>query len=292
MKTKKIPDTELVLNPDGSVYHLQLLNKHIADVVLLVGDQNRVKQISQHFSEIEFKIENREFITHTGFYKGKRITAISSGIGTDNVDIVMNELFAAVNINPLTREANATKRNLQIIRIGTSGALHPEIKVGSFVASSHGLGLDGLAFYYDVNFSSPEIELGVAFQEQINWPKKLATPYFVKGSEMLLKKIAFDMQHGITASGTGFYGPQGRSLTSAASVKVQEMFGEFLYENFKITNFDMETSALFCLGRVFGFECCTVNAIIANRASKTYSPNHKAVVDELIVTVLERWVAE
>ncbi len=290
MKTNIIPDTELVLNPDGSVYHLHLLKKHIADTVILVGDQNRVKQISQHFSEIEYRLENREFITHTGRYQDKRITVISTGIGTDNVDIVINELYAALNINPLTREVYPEKQTLQIIRIGTSGALHPEIETDSFVASSFGLGLDGLMYYYHYNFNDTETEIREQLNLQLNWPKKMAAPYITQGSVSLIEKIGFDMHRGITVSGTGFYGPQGRSLTQKKVLPVQEMLAEFNYKGLKITNFDMETSALYGLGRLFGFECCTCNAIIANRVSKKYSPNHLTTVNKLITTVLDRIV--
>jgi len=288
MKEKTFSNTDLVLNDDGSVYHLQLMAKHIADTVILVGDQNRVKQISKHFETIEYQIENREFITHTGTYKGKRITAISTGIGTDNVDIVLNELYAAVNINPQMRKTNATKKSLNLIRIGTSGALHADIPVDSFVVSTHGLGLDGLMYYYNFNFSKEEMKLADQFNKQISWPKEMAKPYVVGASEKLFSVIGDGMQSGITATGTGFYGPQGRSLLDADVVPVQDKFQQFEHKGIRVTNFDMETSALYGLGRLFGFECCTINAIIANRVIKEYSNNHILAIDKLILTVLNR----
>lgn len=289
MKRASFSETDLVLNDDGSVYHIHLKNEHIADRIILVGDQNRVAQISCHFDKIEFHVENREFVTHTGFYKGKRITAISTGIGTDNVDIVLNELFAATHISPKTRCLNEQPRNLQIIRIGTSGALQPEILLGSFVAASYGLGLDGLLHYYNFDFNKTETDLAAAFSIQTDWPEKLAKPYFCCVSENLMAKIAYDMQTGITASGTGFYGPQGRNLTSSKTVDVPGKLAAFRFINFKVTNFDMETSALYGLGKVFGFECLTVNVIIANRATSRYLEEHYTAVDSLIKTVLERF---
>lgn len=288
MKRTPFSKTDLVLNEDGSLYHIHLKNEHIADSVLLVGDQNRVAQVSRHFDETEYCISNREFITHTGFYKGKRITAMSTGIGTDNVDIVLNELFAATNISPKTRSINSQSRKLQIIRIGTSGTLQPEILPGSFVASAYGLGLDGLLHYYNPDFSKTETDLAAAFSTQTDWPEKLAKPYFCSASDSLKAKIAHDMQMGITASGTGFYGPQGRNLTSGNTVDVQGKLAAFCFGGFKVTNFDMETSAIYGLGKLFGFECLTVNAIIANRATGQFLEEHHTAIDSLIKTVLER----
>lgn len=288
MKRAPFSKTDLVLNDDGSLYHIHLKNEHIADTVLLVGDQNRVAQISRHFDEIEYRISNREFITHTGFYKGKRITAISTGIGTDNVDIVMNELFAATNISPKTRCLNRQSRKLQIIRIGTSGALQPDFLPGSFVAAAYGLGLDGLLHYYNLDFNKMETDLAVAFSSQTKWPEKLAKPYFCSVSHHMKAKIANDMQMGITVSGTGFYGPQGRNLTSGKTVDVQGKLAAFRLNSLRVTNFDMETSASYGLGKVFGFECITVNLIIANRASGHFLEQHQTAMDQLIKTVLER----
>lgn len=288
MKRVPFSHTDLVLNDDGSLYHIHLKNEHIADTVLLVGDQNRVAQISRHFYEIEYRISNREFITHTGFYKGKRVTAISTGIGTDNVDIVLNELFAATNISPETRGLNQQSRQLQILRIGTSGALLPEVSLGSFMAADYGLGLDGLLHYYNFRFNKMEADLADAFSSQTNWPDKLAKPYFCSASPSLKAKIAHDMQMGITVSGTGFYGPQGRNLTSGKTVDVQGKLAAFSFNRLQVTNFDMETAAIYGLAKVFGFECLTVNLIIANRATGSFLEERHMAMDDLIKTVLER----
>ena len=289
MENKPIADTELILNPDGSVFHLHLKNENIADTVLLVGDPGRVALIGKHFSHVEHSINHREFVTQTGFYKGKRITALSSGIGTDNIDIVLNELYAAVNINANTRLPNETKGQLRIIRIGTSGALQPDIPVGTHVASAFGLGLDGLMYYYNYPFSEAEKALDVAFGKTCHWPEGLAKPYFVQANQHLLAEIGEEMTRGITATATGFYGPQGRDLRGQNSaVAVNELLQNIDFGDLRITNFDMETAGLYGLGRLFGFECCTVNTIIANRATKEFSKNPQRQVETLIETVLSR----
>src|SRR6185295_3036579 len=212
MSKDSIPESELVLNHDGSVYHLHLKEEHIGSTVILVGDQGRVEQISKYFDKVEFRFNNREFITHTGLFKGHRITVISTGIGTDNVDIVVNELDAAVNIDLVKRQPREKKRKLNLIRIGTSGALQADIPVDSNVVSSHGLGLDGLLYYYKYEFESDEKILSQKINQHLNWNPQLAVPYVVKGSDLLIKKIGLDMFKGITATASGFYGPQGRRL--------------------------------------------------------------------------------
>jgi uridine phosphorylase len=284
-----IPETELILNPNGSVYHLQLLPENIADNIIIVGDQGRVETVSRFFDTIDFKIQNREFITHTGTYKGKRMSVISSGIGTDNIDILVNELDAAVNIDLKTRTLKTQKKSLNIVRIGTSGALQADIPVDSFVISSHGLGFDGLLNYYLDFPGINENELSKAFIEQTNWNKNLAYPYVVKGSEKLIGAIGFDMTKGITATAPGFYGPQGRKLRLTPWVEdFNQQLTNFNYGQNRITNFEMETSALYGLGKLLGHETCTVCAIIANRVIKQYSKNYHAAVEKLILTVLER----
>ena len=203
-----IAETELILNPNGSVYHLQLLPENIAENIIIVGDQGRVETVSRFFDTIDFKIQNREFVTHTGTYNGKRIMVISSGIGTDNIDILINELDAAVNIDLKTRTIKKDRISLNIVRIGTSGALQQDIPVDSFVVSTYGLGFDGLLNYY---LDLPKIndnEVSEAFIKQTNWDKNLPFPYAVKGSEILINKIGFDLIKGITATAPGFYGPQ------------------------------------------------------------------------------------
>ncbi len=284
-----IPETELILNPNGSVYHLKLVPENIVDNIIIVGDQGRVEAVSKFFDKIDFKVQNREFITHTGTYKGKPIMVVSSGIGTDNIDILVNELDAAVNIDLKTRLIKEKKRSLNIVRIGTSGALQQDIPVDNFVVSTHGLGFDGLMNYYLDLPSANENEISEAFIKQTNWNKNLPYPYVVKGSETLINKIGFDMIHGITATAPGFYGPQGRKLRlSPWVVDFNQQLTDFKFKEHRITNFEMETSALYGLGKLLGHQTCTVCAIIANRVIKQYSKDYHPVVDKLIQHVLER----
>ena len=291
MENKMIAESELVLNADNSVYHLQLKNEHIADTVIVVGDQGRVQQISQHFESIEHKIQNREFVTHSGHYKGKRITVLSTGIGPDNIDIAINELDAAVNINPISRTINNEKRTLNIIRIGTSGALQQDVPVDSFVVSEYGLGFEGLIYYYEYNFDSEERILTEKINNHLNWNPNLSKPYIVKGSKSLIDQIGDGMIKGITATAPGFYGPQGRKLRLSLNHDlINEELASFQYKNNRVTNFEMETSALYGLGALLGHRCCTVCAIIANRVIQKYSENHSKTVDELIKIVLDRIV--
>ena len=287
---KPIPESELVLNDDGSIYHLHLFPEQIADTILVVGDQFRVQQISQHFDRIEYKVFNREFITHTGFIGKKRLTAISSGVGTDNIDIVMNELDAIVNIDLETRLEKSKKTNLNIIRLGTSGAVHQDIPIDCFIASTHGMGMDNLMYYYTKN--SFDLEMGKAFQQHANWPKNLSLPYFYKGSDILLNRFR-DLRSGITATSPGFYGPQGRSIRLPFSISdLHKLLNTFEYKNLKITNFEMETSALYGLGKLLGHQCLTICAIIANRIKQEYSNDYKKTVSKMIALVLERLTNE
>lgn len=284
-----IPETELILNPNGSVYHLKLLPEVITDNIIIVGDQGRVEMVSRNFDTIDFKVQNREFITHAGTYKGKRVMALSSGIGTDNIDILVNELDAAVNIDLKTRTIKENKRILNIVRIGTSGALQCDIPVDNYVVSSHGLGFDGLMNYYLDLPSVNENELSQAFMEQTGWNKNLPFPYCVKGSETLINKIGFDFIKGITATAPGFYGPQGRKLRLTPWVEdFNQQLTDFRYKEHRITNFEMETSALYGLGKLLGHNTCTVCAIIANRVAKKYSKDYHPTVERLIQLVLDR----
>lgn len=284
-----IAETELILNPNGSVYHLKLLPEDLADDVIVVGDQGRVETISALFDKIDCKIQNREFVTHTGYYKGKRITALSTGIGTDNIDIVLNELDALVNIDLKTRTIKSTKKSLNIIRIGTSGALQGDVPVDSFVASSHGMGFDGLLNYYAGRDLCDEPAIAEAFMTHSGWLKSLPYPYVVKASETLLKQVAFDMNQGITATAPGFYGPQGRQLRLAPAIAdLNEKLTAFHFGDVRVTNFEMETSALYGLGRLLGHNCLTVCAIIANRVKREYSKDYHPTIEKLITTVLER----
>lgn len=284
-----IPETELILNPNGSVYHLKLLPEMMADNIITVGDQGRVEVVSSFFDTIDYKVQNREFVTHSGTYKGKRVMVISSGIGTDNMDIMVNELDAAVNIDLKTRTVKETKRSLNIVRIGTSGALQGDIPVDNFVVSSYGLGFDGLMNYYLDLPTINDNALSEAFIKQTNWNKNLPFPYAIKGSETLINKIGFDLIQGITATAPGFYGPQGRKLRLTPWVEdFNQQLTDFKFENHRITNFEMETSALYGLGKLLGHNTCTVCVIIANRVAKQYSKDYHPSVERLIKLVLER----
>ena len=287
--TTIIKETELILNANTSVYHLQLLPENIADNVIIVGDQERVKEISKHFDKIEFTVQNREFITHTGTFNNKRVTVISSGIGTDNIDILINELDAAVNIDLATRTIKGQKRKLNIVRIGTSGALQKDIEVDSFVVSNYAIGFDGLLNYYLEGNKINENELSEAFIKQTNWNTRLPYPYAIKGSDALINKIGFDLTKGITATAPGFYAPQGRKLRLTPWVEdFNQQLTDFNFNNIQITNFEMETSALYGLSKLLDHNACTVCAIIANRVAKKYSSNYHLAINRLILLVLER----
>jgi uridine phosphorylase len=284
---KVIKDTELILTPEKKIYHLNLSRDEIADDILIVGDQSRVKQISKYFDTIEHKIENREFVTHTGLLNGKRISAISTGIGTDNIDIVINELDALVNIDFDSRTLRKDKKSLNIIRLGTSGALQKDVEVDSFLMATHGLGFDGLAHFY----KSEEIinnEMSDAFIKHSDWLNNLAKPYIVKASSILLEKYK-GFNTGITATAPGFYAPQGRELRLKPSIEnLHDKMNTFKYGKNRITNFEMETSALYFLGKSLGHNTLTICAIIGNRITKTHSEDYKKTVDKLIATVVEK----
>lgn len=286
-----IKESELILNPDGSIYHLKLLPEDIADTVIVVGDPGRVETVSKHFEIIELKKSNREFHTHTGTYKGKRLTVLSTGIGTDNIDIVMNELDAIVNINLKTRTIKDKHTTLNIVRLGTSGALQPDIAVDSYVASTHGLGFDGLLNFYKYATEINDTELTQAFINQTGWGKNLPQPYIVKGSDKLIQQLAFDMTKGITATASGFYAPQGRVLRiPLAYPELNHKIETFNHKGNRISNFEMETSAIYGLGAILGHNTLTICDIIANRVSKTFSKDYKKSVENLIQTVLDRLV--
>ena len=286
---KKIAESELILNPDGSIYHLKLRPEHISENIIVVGDQGRVETISKHFSNIECKIQNREFLTHTGTYNGKRITALSTGIGTDNIDIVLNELDALVNIDLQKREIKDKKTSLNIVRLGTSGALQGDIPVDNYVMSEYGLGFDGLLNFYQTDKKIFTDDITEAFIKHTEWDSKLARPYTIKASEMLMTKLGKGFFKGITATASGFYGPQGRQLRIIpADPLLNEKMETFNFNGNRITNFEMETSALYGLGTILGHNTVTVCAIIANRVSKQFSKNYHPTVEKLIQTILDR----
>ncbi len=284
--------SELIINPDNSIYHLNLKPDEIAHDIIIVGDQGRVEAISSFFDTIEIKKQNREFFTHTGMYKGKRITALSTGIGTDNIDIVLNELDALVNIDFETRLPKKQLTTLNIVRLGTSGALQADIPVNSFLASEFALGFDGLLNYYDFQMTSKESEMTAAFIQQSSYHPKFAHPYIVEASNPLKQKLAFDMRQGITATASGFYGPQGRKLRlNLAIPDLNEKLTAYSYQDHLITNFEMETSALYGLGRLLGHNTLTICVIIANRVAQQFSKDYHPAVNTLIKTTLDRLLA-
>jgi len=284
----QFPETELILTPEYRVYHLNLLDENIADDVIVVGDQGRVAEISSRFSHIEFKTAHREFITHTGLYNNKRITVLSTGIGTDNIDIVLNELDAAVSINPETRQLKDNPRKLRIYRLGTSGALQENIPVNGLVLSTHGLGFDGLLNFYENGLSICNNDISEAFIQHSGWLPQLPYPYCVAASEHLLEKFKGAFYSGITATAPGFYGPQGRQIRLKASMhQLNEKLTAFHYNGLHISNFEMETSALYGLGKMLGHECLTICVIIANRVRKEFTTDYKKSVEHLIDTSLQ-----
>ena len=283
----KISETDLVLNADGSVYHLNLLPKNISDTIIAVGDPSRVYMVSQHFDEVEFEMNKREFITHVGKYKGKRITVISTGIGTDNVEIFLTELDALANIDLKTREPKARKKKLKVIRIGTSGALQEDIPVGSHLVSDYALGLDNLMNFYDLPMDDFEAGLAHDIQKKTGLP---FMPYVVRGSELLRDQIGgTDMIKGNTVTCPGFYAPQGRILR--LPIRYPKLLEDLNYYNkgdFWLTNFEMETSAYYAFGRMMGHEMLSANAIIANRIKTKFSKDPHKIVESLIKKVLDR----
>ena len=284
-----IPPTELIITEEGRIYHLDLLPEDIGDNIILVGDQERVPTISKYFDRIELKRSKREFVTHTGLINNKRVSVISTGIGCDNIDIVVNELDALVNIDFEKKVVKKDHQTLNIIRIGTCGALQKEIPVDQFVLSTYGLGFDGLLAFYNPIYEDDEKALQKAFLQQIPWPKDANQPYFVRGSKILSEKIGKGMHHGITATANGFYGPQGRSLRLKTKLPDMNKFlNRFDYKNQKILNFEMETSALYGLSTMLGHHACTVCAVIGNRFSNTFSKDYKKAVENLVTTVLKR----
>lgn len=285
----KIGDSELILNKDGSIFHLHLLPGDIADNVILVGDQDRVEVISNYFDKVELKKSNREFVTHTGYYKGKRISVVSTGIGTDNVDIVVNELDAITNIDLKTRLIKEKKKSLTFVRIGTSGALQADIPVDTPLVSRYAIGFDGMLNFYAGRNSVSDLEMEKAFKQHVNWNELLASPYFIKSSNRIFDIISKDFRSGLTISANGFYGPQGRVLRlPIVDANLNEKITAFDYNGLKITNYEMESSAIFGLGALLGHEAVTVCNIIANRLRKEYSKDYKTSVKKLIINVLDR----
>jgi uridine phosphorylase len=276
--------SELIKANSGKVYHLDLRKEDISDTIILVGDQDRVAKIYYRFESIRFKNQHREFVTHTGTYRGRDLTVMSTGIGTDNIDIAINELDALVNSDP---DEGLVK--LTLLRLGTSGALHNDIPIGSFLMSSGALGLDGLMHYYRTHQSFEEQQIQQALAREIDWPKNAAKPYYFDADPQLMNTLCGDgILSGITATAHGFYGPQGRRLRAELSTDIATSLAEWKYDTLRITSFEMETSALYGLSKTLGHRACTICAIIANRSQGVFSSDYQSIVDQLIEYVLNK----
>jgi len=289
----RIAESELIINNRGAVYHLDLCPEELAGTVITVGDPDRVKELSKHFDSIEVKAHHREFISHTGYIGKKRLTVLSFGIacfgiGPDNIDIVMNELDALVNINFETRQVKNKLTSLNIIRIGTSGSLQADIPVDSFVASTHGLGIDNLLNFYRHEQNHQEKELLHSFVTHTQMHGQIGYPYISSAAASLIKNFVKDFHQGITVTCPGFYGPQGRVLRlGVRNPELINRLTDFRFGQYRITNFEMETSAIYGLGKLLGHNCLAINAIVANRVTKEFSKDGKAAVEKLIVKFVE-----
>ncbi|MFT5168146.1 MAG: uridine phosphorylase [Saprospiraceae bacterium] len=286
----RIPESELILNTDNSIYHLHLQPDQLAETIITVGDPDRVAQVSQHFDRIDTRVQNREFITHTGELGGKRISVISTGIGTDNIDIVLNELDALVNIDFDTRMIKEQLTSLKIIRIGTSGCLQKDIPMDSILLSEYAIGLDGLMHFYNFYNNADETMFQHVFlrfvDQKTGFPIR---PYFAQGNKALIKKIGYDMLKGVTVTCPGFYAPQGRRLRAEVQMEgILEVLADFNHNGLRITNFEMETAAIYGLANMLGHQAVSCNALLANRANGTFSKQAKQTVDKLIELVLGR----
>lgn len=284
-----IKESELVLAPNGSLYHIHLTGENLADNVLLVGDPERVNMFKEIFETVEYESMNRELHALTGKYHGERFTALSTGMGCDNIDIVATELDAAANFDLTTRTVKAEHRSLNLVRIGTSGSLQSNVDCGSRVASRYAIGMDGLLNYYRHPNDGFEKEMEQAFAKHMDLDNRLATPYCVKGSERLLGIVGEGMVHGITVTAPGFYGPQGRNIRLTPSVEnLNERLAEFSWDGTQVTNLEMETSAIYGFARALGHEALTVCLIIANRPKGTFLNDYHQPMKETIALVMER----
>jgi uridine phosphorylase len=285
----QFPATELVLDANGAVYHLGLQPHQLASKIILVGDQDRVAKISRFFDAIEHRVQHREFVSHTGTFQGKRLTVLSTGIGTDNIDICMAELDALVNIDLSTRTEKANKSSLEIVRIGTCGMLQADMELHSFVLSSHAIGLDNIAHFYPINWSQEEQNLLTQITTQVVFPKGIAPYLSAACPEMVQKFTSAQVRKGITVTSSGFYGPQGRSLRLPSLMpNIHLALGNFEHEGLQIVNFEMESSAIFTLGKALGHQCTSICLGVANRPQEIFSTGIDQAMDELIAFVLER----
>ncbi|MBA3648815.1 MAG: nucleoside phosphorylase [Chitinophagales bacterium] len=281
--------SELILNPRGSVYHLDLLPEEIADTIITVGDPARVAKVSKYFDRIDFRQQNREFVTHTGYVGEKQLTVISTGIGTDNIDIVVNELDALVNIDLSNRIVKSKTKSLKFIRIGTSGSLQHDLPVDSFVASRYAIGMDNLMNFYEFSNNVYEKEMLIAFHNHVQEKHIAFTPYVTGCSPFLISKFETEFKQGITVTCPGFYGPQGRMLRGSLIFNdLLSTLSVFSFSGWPITNFEMETSGLYGLARLLGHEALSLSAIVANRIEKQFSNNAEGTIDKLIRVALEK----
>jgi len=287
---KIFPESELLINADGTIFHLHLKSEQIADTILLVGDPGRVEMIADYFQSIECRVSNREFVTITGWYNKKRISVVSTGIGTDNIDIVLNELDALANIDLNTRTEKTVKKSLTIIRIGTCGGMQPYLPVGSFLISQKSIGFDGVLNFYAGRNEVCDLEFEKVFCKYLQWPANLASPYIISANPELVDRIGRnDMQRGVTVSANGFYGPQGRELRiPLAKPDMNALLESFSYGDDRITNYEMESSAVAGLSALLGHKAMTVCLVIANRLAKEAKTDYKTAMRELIVKVLDR----
>lgn len=285
----RIPESELIINPDGSAFHLHIKPEELAGKIILVGDPGRVEMISSHFDNIEYEASNREFVSRTGRYKGKSITVLSTGIGTDNIDIVLNELDALANIDFKTREVKSKLTSLDIVRIGTSGGLHKDIPVDSIVMSVKSIGFDGLLNFYADREMISDLAFEQHVKDHLNWNHNLASPYVVNASDKLISQLERnDIFKGATISAPGFYGPQGRVLRlQTSNPEINRRIESFKFNGTIIANYEMESSAIAGLSALLGHNAVTLCAVIANRVTKAYSKDYKAIIKKLIEHVLE-----
>ncbi|MFT3995676.1 MAG: nucleoside phosphorylase [Dysgonomonas sp.] len=284
-----IPDSELIINNDGSVFHLHIKPEQLSDKIIMMGDPDRVNLTASFFDSIECEIQSREFRTITGNYKGKRITAVSHGIGPDNIDIVITELDALANVNFKTREVKKEFKQLTMVRVGTSGGLQPHCPIGSYVVAAKSIGFDGVLNYYEGRNEVTELGFEEAFKRHVDWSPLHCSPYVVKADEELVGRIGYDMVQGVTISAIGFYGPQGRYVRMPlAKPDLNSKIESFQYGDEVITNYEMESAPLAGLGRLMGHKAMTVCSIIANRLAGESNANYKGSIENLIKTVLDR----
>lgn len=287
---KHFPPSELLINHDGSIFHLHLKPEQLADNIILVGDPGRVPLVANYFDTQECNVSSREFSTITGTYKGKRISVISTGIGTDNIDIVMNEMDALANIDLINRTEKSELKSLNIVRIGTSGGMQPDIPLGSFLISEKSIGFDGMLNFYAGRDCVADLEFENAFTKHMEWNPQLAAPYVVDADTELVEKIGKDdMLRGVTISANGFYGPQGRVLRiDLADMRINDKIESFRYGKYKITNYEMEGSAIAGLAKLMGHKAMTVCCIIANRRVEAANTDYRPYIEQLVTTVLDR----